>query len=1366
MCADHPELVAGVNSHEAGIISVAYHNSDPHIIFDYLNSPDFTISAEEKYSLLFRTRFSKMRFTWDLWMTLVSLIDANSLQDFDNVEIKSNTSTYNSFFYLSIATLLTSKGSMSMNEILASSQSHRKSSSIIQLIACVIDNRFVNLSSSYNVVYEHCNSVTNPYISIGSIKLWIESQNYEILIRLFDKDQSGNSREISALNSIGVVSTYYSEKSYSYISRVKHNDAINEPNKERLIYNMVQNFETPFDGQILYLSADMSRFGPNTNQNKLMIANGVLTTDRLLLRSLNDTCLLMARKRFKMPQGILDTFTMTDDGTLDAYASARPKNIISQLWNKVNQVYPGWKSRISEGFMMEFGMTQGIMGTQSSVVVSSCYDQVMRLLNISQLILTGTSLSTSDDSLGIFEVRHGNLKRTAINLFSKITFLFTMSGHIINPAKSYMSQNIAELNSQWLSRRVPIVTPLKHAIAGLNPGGGLNPIEDALKVNFAAVDLLRRGSTVRLSCLLGMLLANFHLLQYNLLNANIKLGGVALIDVLPLPHVCPIETVVHPLAAIYFQFSRTFRDMDSDEMIRLMPEALILMYTGDPISILTSNNPMLALSGIPLRAEDQVFRARFKAHYSISRIAREIGARGALFPEKGQFKRESLSIADVIIGSWYDLTHESKMNSNDGFLSKFVDPMRSETSEHYSVGKGTFAFYLRQGNQITMREMFQVFKDKGDRQNVLDLWLKWKESRGAPNDMYQSDIQYIRTCLMQIRTFTRLDELWIHPLGDKLPKQIKQSMISDKDKVTKYEMDILKEGLKISLIPTKELELLGFYESNKHSPSLTSNTELIANQQLVESSAHLIVKFSKEVGGKFTNRFEAQHMSSYAAAHELLTNNFINGMKIKVFKPQHEIHARRSAIKNITDPKVNLSPPVYVAIREFEQAICRSGTRVPPPLSQNEHPYMVSDFNLKKDQHWRIRLEHLYSHSLALRSEDLANYITSTAKSLVWHGIMSNRSRSTFFSIQIGNDILFKGLFITHHITTSELNSYKHYVLVQQYEPKIAANIESYRSIIVNLRCESSRKAIMKNLQKFLEALSVAEKSRKHQIALYNPDTITIIPKGTTCRGDTAQLGNSTVLNLSTPFHFQAPIIRNDFDHYQTNIRIEDGVMTGAILSDQLRLNIWEHDDAFSVIRDFETNILTYKDDKPLISQVISICTSLDSDWSRHRLLLPTSVLQNVIDRSNMFNTKLIAHNSILGEGCIVMPDVISNRLTACWQILLKLIKYDRLLSLEPPPTSVPDSIPVFWKYKFNVGQLLSIENQTEMLFNLNEEEENQSEATLEEDEYDELEFGTQTSLFQPRLVTEWSAVGITSQASIAEMLESLDDEMLGFETD
>jgi hypothetical protein len=1298
MSRDHPTFVKGVNKEQESVIHQAHSLSDPQPLFDYLSSVDFQISQREKYDIFFKQRFDKIRFSWDLWITMMALIDANSITDFDTIYVKEESTVYESFFGMSVSPLFAAKGSMDLNKILIVNQGQRKTSSILHVIACMIKGSFVNINDSYRVIKDHCDSVYNPYMSIGLLKLWMENQDYGIIIRLFDKDQSGGSREISALNAVGIVSAYYSEKSYSYISKVKSNDAINEPNKEKIIYKLVQGFDESPGNDVLYLSADMSRFGPNTNQCKLILANGTLTTDRRLLNSLNDTCVLMAQKRFKMPQGIMDVFTSTSDLDLNEYAVERPKNIMSQLWEILSLCSPGWKNDIQSGFKMEFGMTQGIMGTQSSVVVSSYYDLIMKYLINSGEIIKGSSLSTSDDSLGVFEVPQGDLKQQAINLFSKITFLFSLSGHIVNPSKSYMSQNIAELNSQWLLNKIPIVTPLKHAIASLNPGGGLNPIEDCLKVNYAGVDLLRKGSSVRLACLLSSILAVMHLEQYNLLSINNTLYGIAPIDVLPLPFVCPLESLVHPMAAVYGQYIRMFPSKDKEVLLSNITAHSVLLYSGKPIKIESSTNPILGFEGIPLRAEDQVFRAKFKAHYSIARIAREVGVKGGLFPDLGQFKRESLSLSDVIIGSWYDLTHEAKMTSNDHFLSRYIDPMRSDGSIHYTLGAGTFAKHLMGRVDISYSMVAEHIMSTSN-QSLFESWEDWLADRGDINPIFKDDVSYTEAALRQVQTFFSIKEIFVIPDPDFTTKDHKQTYVLDKDHMRREDVERVKKGVEGSIFTPSTSELNGFFEGTSQVSTFDGNRLLVSHQQQIESLSHLILKFSKEVGGKFTNRFSAYHISSYSAAIDLLTNNFMTGMRTTINKPGVIMENKRAARRTTYHAELELDPPVPMAIAQYNDAMCLPTTRSCPVLNKRGSPYTVTSANLIEDKKWRDRIWHLYRIPITVKAHEVLSLMRNV-KNMVWHGSSSLRIRKSPISMQQINDVFFEGSLVTMNWNNSNGTIYKHVIIVKKLDIKTVTKITDYTGILITSPCYFTKRLLSRHVVDFIAGFVVAFRTNAVQRPLEWPDEFHILGPDSIVRGLTIQLGNSTLCSILKPLQWYFPMARTDHETFRQHYSLPESVVVKVIaIKTFFEKNEWDFDQAISFKIEASSNLIKFREDKTMLSYMLTYAASFGTDTNRHRSILPVSLMQNLIERSSIYSTKLMCLESIRFKGVVIYPDAKSLKLAAIWDVLLSLFSLELEMSYNQPETFIEDGPLKFWKFSFGPQGISEINTETSVLY-------------------------------------------------------------------
>jgi hypothetical protein len=697
---------------------------DPADTIKYLQSKEFKDQLTEQIISIMMTDDSK-RFTWNPWLSIMSCLTSGL--NFENVKANSGNNILTDVFNMPVDKLFSNAGSMQLECITSKNQSLRKTSATTHFIGCFYSDSNIPIKAAVQTINSHIDFYGATYISVGLLTWWSMSQKHDILIRLFDKDQTGGHREISALNAPGFTYCYFSENCYRWLSLHSEEDCISRPDKDKIIFEINDEwhkFINKEDDEIedlnkLSFSKDCKRYGPNQMMPRMLLQNSCLTSNVILLNLLDNTNSKLIKKQFKMPEKLFDIISAYKD--VNSLINHHPDGTITSVAIKSNKINPLFM--IAPKFNFEWGMPQGLNGCQASVFTSfsNRYLRMIELYVSSGEILWNAVRVTSDDSTSWYTLAD---ESDSINVGKRI-FVFEsrflkLTGHILNRSKSTISKTISELNSKWFSNGQFINVTGKMVLSNINIGTGSDPGLDVIGPNISGVNLLRDGSSIFLATSLALYNTYLYMTQYNRWFIFNKIHKSFYYDMLG---VCPITIdgcLLNPLIPKILSYldRMTVRDQTSGVLLTNVIDYIVSKHVNFVASV---THPLLEFMGkMPLAVTDGAVEFKFYKGKVVKHVLSELNINSFNLNSYGLLIENTTNIANTMTNMWFTMAiKEQETRGSESFLNRFGNPRRSFNQANILVGTNSLIYKMTDKTELSYKEIEDICLSTDNVQNYI-----------------------------------------------------------------------------------------------------------------------------------------------------------------------------------------------------------------------------------------------------------------------------------------------------------------------------------------------------------------------------------------------------------------------------------------------------------------------------------------------------------------------------------------------------------------------------------------------------------------------------------------------------------------------
>lgn len=363
--------------------------------------------------------------------------------------------------------------------------------------------------------------------------------------KMVHKDQIG-SREIAVLNIASRIMCYYVECCARLIRAREHNlglktNLIEMHEKMEIVSKSLTNSyaEKALGRQVIYDSADCSKWGPSMLSHILYISIGVRMDNTNHLKILRNCLSLFGHKVFKIPDAFFSQMSDTDMKLSDS-------NIINRVRKELSSMSEEMGSVKHQLLKLEESMHQGILGASSSVLGSDAQNLTKYILEhlYSEISLRVVSHITSDDYSRILSWDQndsfGQYRICKETLAIHYTLMLTF-GIKRNLEKSAFSDRYLEFNSIFFNPNGELRPDVKSRMSFLDYSHHSDPFPISYRSVTQTAEFLRSEGSFVGACWVGTLCNFMSLLQnqgfrlYNKVGSDIyriplELGGLARVD--------------------------------------------------------------------------------------------------------------------------------------------------------------------------------------------------------------------------------------------------------------------------------------------------------------------------------------------------------------------------------------------------------------------------------------------------------------------------------------------------------------------------------------------------------------------------------------------------------------------------------------------------------------------------------------------------------------------------------------------------------------------------------------------------------------------------------------------------------------------
>jgi hypothetical protein len=986
---DRPQHVKGMTATLERRVMKAKSLSE---VCGFSDSAIYRKDYNEFVATLSDSRGQKLRYTWDAIATVAAADMNGSVGSLDRQTEHKNGR--NLHFLENLAStellgLMGTQGSIELGELFV--KPCRKGSGIVQLLHAVVTGVVLPPSLSYSRLRSICRQHPTMSVSMADAALFLMTCDLTLIIRLFDKDQVGSNREISAMNAVGVVLTNVSETAYSLRARGSLTDLIGNASKDTIIQAKILKWQS-LDGSLkVAFNKDCSRFGPNQMMPKFILHNSLVTSNPDVFSFLSASSLKMMNKDMKFPGDLADQLRR-DRGQYGAIADNKTSSY-SAVVRKIEELGSEMFEKCS--IRMCFGMGQGLMGAQAS----HGHDDAICFR--SKLMMASEKWSgrlryedygvTSDDSTlyTCFQGIKGNFTAVAREFAQDDAWILLAFGLLTNTAKSVATTTSPEFNSEFTIKGKPIRSFAKIAHALIDIPSGETPLGDLHFASSQGKELLAHGGSVFLAFVLAMLCMDLVISQQNKrymltmmseqmsklesglptrngnLNSHLlapEMGG--------LPYIDPLLSVLHPLAPwVSSVASKQWANADErDIALKKLTLELMTLKTSEEmasvgLALTAKDSYSMGVSGtLIMQARPSSKKKRLIAELGIGRVS-DFADDSVSYGNNLLVKNLMLAFQRTVVNSEEDLRKDSY------FGKRLVAYHRDQDKIVYNVSNGSVIHDIVGFSNFSIRDYRKALTRVGcfkidyssysnetlsTRQNTLYETLKlvntaahnlrlWRLSGGTyiklggagPNRAYFESEGFRPTSILTKNSF--------------VPEQLRKK---DKDG---FLTQLASDNGVLSLITSERYE--------RHIPRIIDTKGLLTAEKVFSTAEMQNQTLEKHLSRKarvYRNVSTSDTLTSEILTSELVVHNsmaFVTFQPVRKFHavvnflPQHEVEGNLLGItdqQQITNnyltklsrsrPKGSFSPPVYLV--DPDSDLTRRGVNAPTPL-------LISDYQLK-----------------------------------------------------------------------------------------------------------------------------------------------------------------------------------------------------------------------------------------------------------------------------------------------------------------------------------------------------------------------------------------------------------------------------------
>jgi hypothetical protein len=552
----------------------------------------------------------KIRYVWDGLATIAASSVNGSVNSLDprRKQVDDRSLTYvDSLATKDLSDILGTEGSIELG--LSNLKSCRKASGVIQLMHAVLTGIILKPAHSYARLRSLARRYPFMSITYSEAILYLMTSKLELVIRLFDKDQVGSNREISAMNAVGILLTKISEMAYSLRASTSEEDLIGNANKDAIVQSKIQKWMSLEGTLRVAFNKDCSRFGPNQMMPKFILHNALITSDPDTFAMISAAPIRMMSKEMIFPSDLRDQL-LRDRGQYYDIAQTR-KSAYAAVVSKIAEL--GQEMFFSGSIKMSFGMGQGLMGAQASHAHDDAIMFRRHIMSSSKKWSTTLKYEdhvvTSDDStlLTCFVGIEGNFTKVARQFAQDDAWILLSFGLLTNTAKSVATTTSPEFNSEFTVKGKPIRSYVKMAHSLIDIPSGETPLSDLNFPSQQGRELLAHGGSVFMAFLLALLCMDLVVQQQNkrfmirLMAENWtkyeatqgeqidpkdlhtirlapELGGLPMID--------PIVATLHPLACWVASLTSALpvHGQDREIALRVAAKELMTLKTNEEMA--------------------------------------------------------------------------------------------------------------------------------------------------------------------------------------------------------------------------------------------------------------------------------------------------------------------------------------------------------------------------------------------------------------------------------------------------------------------------------------------------------------------------------------------------------------------------------------------------------------------------------------------------------------------------------------------------------------------------------------------------------------------------------------------------------------
>jgi hypothetical protein len=878
----------------------------------------------------------KLRFTWDIVATVAASAKNGSLGSLDAQRVYNDGRSLD--FLTSLSTIpftdvAGTEGSMIMVGSLV--KACRKGSAIISLVCCSCTGAVLQPAAAYARLRQACRANQFLSVSLQDLGLMCLSTPTSILIRLFDKDQVGSNREISAMNAVGIVLTKISELAYSLRGKSQTHDLIGNPNKDLIIQAKISKWMSLGDKVKIAFNKDCSRFGPNQIMPKFILHNSLVTADKDTFALISSSSLLMMSKTQFFPE---DLARMIRKDRGNHWRLSETKNSsYAKLLRLCLKVDPSLLNTCSVN--LPFGMGQGLMGAQASHGHDDaiCFRSNL-LLNSEKWagILTYEDYAvTSDDStlyLAFSQVS-GNYTHQALCFAHDDSWILQGFGLLTNTAKSVATTTSPEFNSEFTIKGKPVRAYYKMAHALLDIPSGESPLADLAFPASQGKELLAQGGSVFAATLLSLCCFKLLVDQQNKLWLLHKMeemsaelyrqhpegvSAAQLVDIRYPPQLGgfvspdPCLSLIHPMGPWLRDTACRHHDASSDwrSSINRTTRDLLMMQTQEDLSEISMglSSSTAYMSGV---TGGLIMQARPSSRRK--RLMAELGIGNPMsFVEESVSFGNQLAVKNAVVEfQMTTVSAEEDLRADSYFGARLTSMHRDKAKLTMSVPEESYLAVALRHTKFSVNELNALMVKKGPKP------LGWKDL--GLKDLNRQELTLQHTLLSVAKAVTNFVEWRSKPrrLVKISPKEAGKALFESSDFSPTY--CLVRNPFSPEFIPPKIAEgnlleysklagvmsVVALEKLGRVLPIVKDSAQVLTAEKVVHLSTMQAQTLNKHLSRKnrlFRIQTKLEALTTETAASEVIRRNTLLYHRVDVshsFAPLHPYVSPRDVPGNI-----------------------------------------------------------------------------------------------------------------------------------------------------------------------------------------------------------------------------------------------------------------------------------------------------------------------------------------------------------------------------------------------------------------------------------------------------------------------------------